>query len=225
MDTQCFNSSLVRIAGRTRVPFKRCNQYEHTCIVLTAFVFVSSQLAVADVATKPTADNPNSVIQIDFSRQLDEIEIPECARHRTINATLADQEVACLLPKRESSGIQTLDMLEQFFLKTPDADTEATALLAQVYEAAADDCKMPTRLSRELYIGSPELQSYMRAARLRWLLDRCFRFSDVGAREWRYELCIGYAILKDYPPRCVPYSCYIFSTLVGWHRFMERREP
>lgn len=225
MDAQCSNSSLARSVGRNGVPFKRSNQYEHACVAAAAFVFVFGQLAVADVATKPTADNPNSVLQIDFSRQIDEIDIPECARHRTINATLADQEIACLLPKRESSGIQMLDMLEQFFLETPDADAEATPLLAQADEAAADNCNMPTRLSRELYVGSPELQSYMRAARLRWLLDRCFRFSDVGVREWRYELCIGYAILRNYPPHSVPDSCYILSTFIGWHGLMERREP
>ena len=148
--------------------------------------------------TPPTADNPNSVVQIDFSRQFDEIDIPECARNQVINVTLADQEIACLLPRRMSSGIMLLDRLERFLSVTPEADPDMTPILDETTNNERhdpSDCKMPTRLSHELHVGSPELQSYMRAARLRWLLDRCFRFSDVGVKDWRYELCIGCVLL------------------------------
>ncbi|KAL8434859.1 hypothetical protein ACSSS7_002825 [Eimeria intestinalis] len=156
-------------------------------------LLVSAQVAFAKVSP---ADNPNSAVQIDFSRKYEDLEIPRCARDQVVTVTLADREVASLLPHRGSSGLLSLDKLKQFFTATPDADPETTLL---EYESLATgqsipdskDCPRPSRLSNELHVGSPEMQSYLRAARLRWLLDRCFRFSDVDARDWKYELCVG----------------------------------
>lgn len=168
---------------------------------LTAALSILLPFALGAAAAEeiPTSDNPNSVVQIDFSRQFDKIDIPQCARKDIVQVTLADQEIACLLPRRKSSGIHLLDGLEQFLSATPDADPEATQLPGhsadQTGAPEPKDCRRPTRRSNELHVGSPELQSYMRAARLRWLLDRCFRFSDVGVRDWRYELCVGYVFL------------------------------
>ncbi|CDJ49170.1 ubiquitin carboxyl-terminal hydrolase, putative [Eimeria brunetti] len=149
----------------------------------------------AEAASPEPADNPNSVVQIDFSRQFEDIEIPTCAQQQVVKVTLADRDIACLLPRRGSSGLQMLDRLQQFLTDSPDEDPEK-ALIAEDDDSKnrqekTKECKLPTRLSKELHVGSPELQSYLRAARLRWLLDRCFRFSDVGVKDWRYELCIG----------------------------------
>lgn len=170
---------------------------KRTLLAAPLSILLFIRLALANGAVTPASDNSNSVVQIDFSRQLDEIDLPECSRNQLVNVTLADQEVACFVPRRVASGIQALDKLQQFLSVTPDADAETTPLLVQPAQddhPEAEDCKTPTRLSHELHVGSPELQSYMRAARLRWLLDRCFRFSDVGVRDWRYELCIGYGM-------------------------------
>ncbi|CDJ34336.1 ubiquitin carboxyl-terminal hydrolase, putative [Eimeria mitis] len=147
--------------------------------------------ALAATTSPEAADNPNSVVQIDFSRQFEAIEIPKCARQQIVHVTLADRNVACLLPQRSSSGLQMLDRLQQFLTNSPDEDPENALLAADSAEQETEKCTLPTRISKELHVGSPELQSYLRAARLRWLLDRCFRFSDVGVRDWRYELCIG----------------------------------
>ncbi|OEH80078.1 ubiquitin carboxyl-terminal [Cyclospora cayetanensis] len=170
------------------------------CRLLAAFValrlLLHHETAAANAQAPPTADNPNSVVQIDFSRRFSDIEIPPCAADRVVNVTLADQEIACLLPPRRSSGLAMLDGLQQFLSHSPEADPEATLIsdllsAPKVGEDGQAQCKMPSRLSTQLHVGSPELQSYLRAARLRWLLDRCFRFSDIGVDDWRYELCIG----------------------------------
>ncbi|CDI87320.1 ubiquitin carboxyl-terminal hydrolase, putative [Eimeria praecox] len=144
-----------------------------------------------ETASPEPADNPNSVIQIDFSRQFEGIDIPKCARQQIVQVTLADRDVACLLPRRSSIGLQMLDRLQQFLTDSPDEDPEKALIVEDNPQEASEECTLPTRLSKELHVGSPELQSYLRAARLRWLLDRCFRFSDVGVKDWRYELCIG----------------------------------
>ncbi|KAL8273263.1 hypothetical protein Esti_002764 [Eimeria stiedai] len=167
-------------------------------MVALALLPILSLLVTAQVAfaTVSPADNPNSVVQIDFSRKYEALEIPQCARDQVVTVTLADREVACLLPHRASSGLEPLDKLKQFLTATPDAEPETTLL---EYESVVTqqgipdpkDCPRPSRLSTKLHVGSPELQSYLRAARLRWLLDRCFRFSDVEARDWKYELCVG----------------------------------
>lgn len=58
-------------------------------------------------------------------------------------------------------------------------------------EVLSPSCPLPSLLSPLLRRGSPENESYIRAARLRWLLDRCFRFGDKTEIEWKYELCVG----------------------------------
>ncbi|CDJ60441.1 ubiquitin carboxyl-terminal hydrolase, putative [Eimeria maxima] len=159
-----------------------------------ASITASATSARPQAENHKSADNPNSVVQIDFSRQLDDIDIPTCARQQLVHITLADRDVACLLPRRSSTGLQMLDRLQQFLLDSPDEDPEKVLIEPESPEENQQDkeeCSLPTRLSKELHVGSPELQSYLRAARLRWLLDRCFRFSDVGVKDWRYELCIG----------------------------------
>lgn len=168
------------------------------CVMKAPLTFSLFLLAAAGAAAIPNSDSANSVVQVDFSRHYDDIEIPACARQQVVNVILADQEIACLLPSRGSSGILALDHLKRLISSTSAPDDGGTQLMTDSIGqngllSEQEECRRPTRLSNELHIGSPELQSYMRAARLRWLLDRCFRFSDIGVRDWRYELCIGYA--------------------------------
>lgn len=172
----------------------------HLLRILRAFFLLC--LFESAAAEPPTADNPNSVIQIDFSRRLADVDIPECARNQIVYTTMADYEIASLLPQRSSSGLYMLDRLEHFLSETPEADPDKVPLSGDSsQDATKTKCEMPTLLSHELHVGSPELQSYLRAARLRWLLDRCFRFSDVGVDDWRYELCIGCAIQHGIAPQ------------------------
>ncbi|CDJ64227.1 ubiquitin carboxyl-terminal hydrolase, putative [Eimeria necatrix] len=171
-------------------PLLRGHWNMHLLRILRAFFLLC--LFESAAAEPPTADNPNSVIQIDFSRRLADVDIPECARNQIVYTTMADYEIASLLPQRSSSGLYMLDRLEHFLSETPEADPDKVPLSGDSsQDATKTKCEMPTLLSHELHVGSPELQSYLRAARLRWLLDRCFRFSDVGVDDWRYELCIG----------------------------------
>ncbi|KAL8431542.1 hypothetical protein Efla_000588 [Eimeria flavescens] len=190
-------SSKRRAASRVSDFLSLCRRQGQLLLLIVVLLFLASlPLAALGFSAIPrAADNPNSVVQIDFSRDFENISVPQCARDQAVTVTLADREVTCLLPHRRSSGLQALDHLKQFFSAIPDADPEMTQLEPRSINKRGipepEECPRPSRLSSELHVGSPELQSYLRAARLRWLLDRCFRFSDVEARDWKYELCIG----------------------------------
>lgn len=106
-------------------------------------------------------DMESAVLKLDFSRSLDSW--PALREQSTFNVTVAESNVICAHPQRRD---------DHLFRESPT-------------ESARD--AHPKRLASAF----PEMRDYLRTARLRWIVDRCFQFKDGESSEWTYEICVG----------------------------------
>ncbi|KAF4645097.1 hemimethylated DNA binding domain-containing protein [Toxoplasma gondii] len=114
----------------------------------------------------------SAVLKIDFSQSLGNW--ASIREQSTFNVTMADSTVVCTHPQRRDDDL---------FMEFPQSTQNAKSNGLTPKRADAEP--------KRLVSAFPEMRDYLRTARLRWIVDRCFQFKDGDASEWTYEICVG----------------------------------